>query len=378
MITLTKIVHAIHCCSIGGAEIFVKNLVLQTKKKYPEVDIEVWAIYSANELYNGDESAIEYEAGFIKELDKSGIKVVIMDKKKGIKGRFSLFRQIRNCYKKSKPQFIFCHLETVTFHIISSLFFKKVKIFETIHTNNISNILIHKFFMNFKLNKLITISNNVNNTVLSKLACKENKLHIIKNGINIQQYDVEREILSKKDINIVSIGRLIDLKNHMLLLLALKKIKDNKLLKDFNLKLKIYGDGVLKEELCSFVEKNNLSNCFIMGSTNDVPTVLKQADIYVLSSKIEGYSISLIEAMVSGIAIICTDVGGNSEIITNNKNGIIIESGNVNELCDALVRLVQDVELRKNFMIYSKGIKDTFSIEYTVDNYLGLCDIELK
>ena len=56
----------------------------------------------------------------------------------------------------------------------------------------------------------------------------------------------------------------------------------------------------------------------------DIPELLKESDIYVMSSEWEGLSISLIEALASGIPIVATNAGSNNEVVENNVSGIIV------------------------------------------------------
>lgn len=365
-----KIVHVIHCCNIGGAEIFVKNLAIEMKNQNPNYEIEIWAIYSSKVLYNGKVESIEYEKKYIKDLNEIGINVVILNKSDGIKGRIDLYKRIKKEYKRMKPNAIFCHLETVTFHVVMALLFKKVDIYETIHTNNVKNVQLHKWILGCKINKYIAISESVKKVILEKINCNEKKIILIKNGINTKKFDIIRNFEKKDKVLIVSIGRLIKEKNHILLLEAMKRLNIDCDLNNIKFELQIYGDGLLKDELNKYILDNRLENCKIMGATDNVPHVLQLADIYVMPSIIEGFSISLIEARTSGIAIICTNVGGNKEIIKNDINGIVIDSNDSKQLCKQLKRLIVDKSIREKFYSNSKKNVNEFNIKSCAENYI--------
>ena len=134
--------------------------------------------------------------------------------------------------------------------------------------------------------------------------------------------------------------------------------------------LNIYGQGELKEELTEYISENHIKNVKLMGITNHVNEVLKQSDIYVMSSNFEGFSISLIEAMVSGIAIVCTDVGGNKEIIGSDA-GILVESNNINQLVKALNKVL-DKNVRQK--LYNKCLerRKMFDIRESANRHLEL------
>jgi glycosyltransferase involved in cell wall biosynthesis len=69
-------------------------------------------------------------------------------------------------------------------------------------------------------------------------------------------------------------------------------------------------------------------------------------DLFVLASTIEGFSLSLLEAMALGIPIVCTDAGGNAEAVRDRVNGFLYEPGDVTRLAACIERLLSDASLR--------------------------------
>ncbi len=74
--------------------------------------------------------------------------------------------------------------------------------------------------------------------------------------------------------------------------------------------------------------------------------IFETSDIFVLPSYSEGFSMSILEAMVSGLAIITTPVGANGDIIKNYENGILIMPGDLKALKEAIILLLKDESLR--------------------------------
>ena len=92
-----------------------------------------------------------------------------------------------------------------------------------------------------------------------------------------------------------------------------------------------------------------------LGDRADVPALLPGMDIFALSSRTEGYSIALLEACATGLAVVATDVGGNGEIIRDRVTGLLVDQGNLAAFSDALGRLAESESLRAQ---YGKDARD--------------------
>jgi len=102
-------------------------------------------------------------------------------------------------------------------------------------------------------------------------------------------------------------------------------------------KLIIIGEGEERKNLEKLISSLNLKNQVILkGRIDNASCLLKAFDIYVCSSVKEGLSYTIIEAMRAGLPIAATRVGGNSELIESQKNGILVKAGDSNALADAI------------------------------------------
>ena len=96
-------------------------------------------------------------------------------------------------------------------------------------------------------------------------------------------------------------------------------------------------------------------------------------DIFVLSSLWEGLPISLLEAQYFGVASVVTDVGGNSEVIQDDYNGLLVPPRDPTALAAAILRLLNDEKLRNKYSYNGrKVIKERFSIDQMTTGYLDL------
>jgi glycosyltransferase involved in cell wall biosynthesis len=93
-------------------------------------------------------------------------------------------------------------------------------------------------------------------------------------------------------------------------------------------------------------------------------------DIYIQLSLNEGLSLSILEAMMAGKPVVATDVGGNSEIIKNEVNGLLITDVSTNNIVKATLRLINHPELRERMSLAGlKSVNNKFSLKSMVANY---------
>jgi glycosyltransferase involved in cell wall biosynthesis len=113
------------------------------------------------------------------------------------------------------------------------------------------------------------------------------------------------------------------------------------------LKLAIVGSGPCLSELQARAASHGIdADCVFEPATRNVQGWLRSMDVFVLPSRSEALSNSLMEAMACGCAVVASRVGGNVELVDGERTGLLFESGNVADLAGALRRLVQQPALR--------------------------------
>jgi glycosyltransferase involved in cell wall biosynthesis len=134
--------------------------------------------------------------------------------------------------------------------------------------------------------------------------------------------------------------------------------------------LLMVGDGELKVEAVDLAREKGLeAHISFLSFRQDVPDVLRAADIYVLPSLWEGLPIGLLEAMAMGKAVIATGVDGTVEVLENGVNGVVIPTeGLVDVLSDALAALGNDGEKRKRF---EEKVVETINERFNVTTMTG-------
>lgn len=172
----------------------------------------------------------------------------------------------------------------------------------------------------------------------------QKKAVVLKNPLH-PDFVREPVSFSRKD-KIVTVGRLDANKNQEMLIKAFERIHD----KYPQTQVVLYGDGEAKERLKALITDLNLdSQVFLAGRQSNIKEKIKDARVFVLTSKVEGVPNALMEAMAMGLAVISTDCagGGARELIQNGVNGMLIPVDDIDALARTLDTVLQDSQLEQ-------------------------------
>jgi glycosyltransferase involved in cell wall biosynthesis len=113
-------------------------------------------------------------------------------------------------------------------------------------------------------------------------------------------------------------------------------------------RLVLVGEGPERPALEELVRQRRLAeHVRFLGLRRDIPRLLAAADLCLLTSVSEGIPLTLIEAMAAGLPVVASDVGGVGEVVADGDTGILAPSGSELYLCDAVLRLAGDADLRR-------------------------------
>jgi len=168
---------------------------------------------------------------------------------------------------------------------------------------------------------------------------------------------------SREIIRLITVGRLIPLRNLPLILEALVHLPETT--------LTVVGDGPCLGEWIEEANRLNLrERVDFVGAQQHgvVQKLLRQHDIFVLASSHEGFPHSILEAMAEGLAVVATAVGGTPEIIEYGNNGLLFPANDRPALQRALTRVVEDADFRRTLAEQGRVTVETkFSITGMVD-----------
>ena len=210
---------------------------------------------------------------------------------------------------------------------------------------------------------------------------KKIKKHFDVNAIYIYNPLNKKEIIKKsffkckkifprtKSLKIINVGRFVDQKGQMTILKAL-----NELNKKINFHAVLVGRGILKEDFLRYIKEKNLEKKIKLIKYTDNPfKLIKQADIFVLSSKFEGLPNVLLEATVLKKFIISSNCPtGPREILLNGRGGLLFKTGNHIDLSKKI--LFYKMNKKKCNIMLRKTYKELwrFDYKYNLEKYYNL------
>lgn len=130
----------------------------------------------------------------------------------------------------------------------------------------------------------------------------------------------------------------------------------------------IIGDGQERQRLAARIKQKNLSeHVFLLGHIDAAAHLLSALDVFILPSRSEALAYTVIEAAQAGLPIIASKVGGIPEIITHEQDGILVQSGNAQQLADAITHLTTDDTLRSRLANAAHARGHYFSLPRMVE-----------
>jgi GalNAc-alpha-(1->4)-GalNAc-alpha-(1->3)-diNAcBac-PP-undecaprenol alpha-1,4-N-acetyl-D-galactosaminyltransferase len=179
-----------------------------------------------------------------------------------------------------------------------------------------------------------------------------------------------------KNYSLIAMGRFEKVKGFDLLLKAFAKLKDS----HPEWTLTILGDGSLRGELELLRDDLHLTNqVHLPGKTNNPYQFLRQANIFVMSSRYEGFPNALCEAMACGLPVISTDCpNGPCEIIRNGIDGILVSNEDIAALTTAMESLMSNEQERQRLGTNASEITQRFSLEKVMGMWEDLIEKVIK
>lgn len=168
------------------------------------------------------------------------------------------------------------------------------------------------------------------------------KLRVVHNGVDPNHWRAPpAPETSNRSCQVVSVGRLTQQKDPVTLLRAWRMV-------DGPHRLAVVGEGPMRDDLTAMIALDGLTGRVdLLGACEDVSAVLRAADLFVLASRWEGHPLAVLEAMMSGLPVVATAVGGVPEQVLEGETGFLVPPEDPEALARALRRLLDDPNLRR-------------------------------
>lgn len=139
-------------------------------------------------------------------------------------------------------------------------------------------------------------------------------------------------------------------------------------------RLLLLGDGECREDIVRAVQENQLARHVVLpGFQSNVFRWLKAADAYVLPSRSEATSVSLIESMAAGIPAVASNVGGNPFVIDDQVTGTLVRPGDPDALADSMLDILAHPARRREYGCQARRrFEQHFELETMLDGYASL------
>jgi len=327
----------------GGLErVLVEKVNAWIGKGY-EVEVLTFSQREKESYYDLDDRAI-----------RSGLEIPYNSKKSSY-SLTNLFFLLLHLYRltlhliKSKPDVILianCGLEFYFFPFLPT----KAKIVKEEHLSfylseeQAKKHSIGKKLNNFFYQKFLSYYDRL--IVLTKEEMKyfsSKRIVVIPNPINVKK--VESVLKKEREKVIISAGRLSSVKQFEKLIEIFNEISAD----HPDWKLKIFGDGSQRKKLEDKISSYHLQHrVFLPGNTNNIYNEMQKASIFALTSKTEGFSMVLLEAMINGLPVISYDSpNGPRNIIKNKSDGFLVPLNDKLQFKKRLRHLIENRDLRR-------------------------------
>jgi glycosyltransferase involved in cell wall biosynthesis len=361
---MTKILFLIPSLAKGGAERLVLDICNEFQKR-SEFKVKLITFHPKN----------EYQF-LTKELDYSVVPSLYTP---SLKGKSSVdIKCLQEEINKFQPNIIHSHLFE-TEMILSAIKYTNCKYFVHFHDNmkqftklRLNTLKSKEALTNYYERKIVLKSYKTKNVSFIAIAkdsqkfilknlSKRYKNNLLHNAIDTNRFS--KTVNEKHLDRLVIIGSLVDKKGQELAIEIINELhKRNQFVY-----LDILGEGPNRQKLIELIKRYNLENFICLYGNVDHPEeFLAKSTIYLHTAKYEPFGLVLIEAMASGLPVVCTNAKGNVDLIENGVNGYLVEERDAILIANKIEILLKDSSQRE---LISKNAKK-YSSNYDIKNYV--------
>jgi len=368
------IVHIIYRLGVGGLENGLVNLINRM----------------SSDSYRHAIICLTDSTDFSKRIRRPGVAIYEIHKKPGQDGES--FVKVYKLLKQLKPAVVHTrNLAAIEYQLCAFLAGVPLRVqgehgwdvFDP-EGNNVKYRWL-RFLMGLIIHCFIPLSQQLQNYLQMKVGIPVKKITRICNGVDTELFyprEGQREMPEncplqlENKLLIGTVGRMHGVKDQLTLVKAyILACQESAVFAD-KARLALIGDGPLRELAVNLLEKHGLAeNVWLPGACHNIPQIMRSFDVFVLPSKAEGISNTILEAMATGLSVIATRVGGNPELVVDETTGLLVEKENAPAMAMALQALIDDNAKRRQFAQAAlQRARREFSIDSMVARYQAVYD----
>lgn len=231
--------------------------------------------------------------------------------------------------------------------------------------------------------RYIPLSRQLESYLTDRIGVPQDKITRICNGVDTQLFHPSpsgKEPIPGcpfQDQNLVligTVGRMHGVKDQITLVKAFIRLLARHPELRQTVRLVCIGEGPLRHSSIHALEQEGLQDlAWLPGERDDISRVLRGLDVFVLPSRAEGISNTLLEAMATALPVLATAVGGNGELVNHEETGFLVPAGDYEAMATHLYRYASDGRLRRQHG--ERGwvrVREEFSLERMLDRYDGV------
>jgi glycosyltransferase involved in cell wall biosynthesis len=272
------------------------------------------------------------------------------------------------------------YLQGITTKIMAAVSNKKAKKIAFIHTDLSSNYSLSKVYKTYNdclnsykhFDTVVFVSDKAKQGFEKLIGNLPSSL-VLKNVVDVKSIiNLSHEIVNevkKESFLFVSVGRLSNEKGYDRLLDAASRLNEE----NFSFDIWIIGEGNEREKLEKLISIKNLHNVKLLGFKDNPYKYMKKADMFICSSRVEGYSTVVSEALILGIPVLTTDCAGMDEILENGRYGLVVEN-TTDGILAGMKKILSDSQVFKKYSDLAIKRSNYFTMEKSIKEYERLFD----
>ncbi len=244
--------------------------------------------------------------------------------------------------------------------------------------NNFSHFLTRRQAVKTyrEIENIACVSNVVKQNVKKVFGRSENvyTLYNPNNTAWIRRAALEKAPIEKERFTFISAVRIhIEHKGLDRLIEAVQRLNQE----DYNYDVWVLGDGMDNERFRTMVEENKIKNIKLLGAQENPYKYMNVADMYLCTSRQEGFSMVMAEALIMGLPMLTTDVSGAGEMYNNGEFGMIVENS-AEGIYQGMKRVLDDPSVYEHYQQKAKERADFLDEEHIVDGFMDIIAEKLR